>query len=71
VHAGAQLPVWRSGTLATRSEPRASASAVAKPPTMAATSPLQAQRLQGLVDRPPVAPRRDTTMCRPRRSARA
>ena len=55
-----RFPVCRSGTLAIRSEARASASAVEKPPTIVTISPFQPERLQGFIDRSLVeAPPRD------------
>ena len=51
-----RFPVWRSGTLAIRSEARASASAAEKPPTIATISRSSPSGCQRLVDRSAVEP---------------
>ncbi len=65
MHSCAQMPVCRSGTLAIRSEARASASAVEKPPTIATIPRSSPNGLKVSSIGPLSRPRRETQMCLP------
>ncbi len=60
-----RLPVWRSGTVAIRSEPRARASAVEKPLTIVAISRSSPSASRASSTGPFSSPRRETRMCLP------
>ena len=60
-----RFPVCRSGTLAIRSEPRASASAVAKPPTIVTSFRSSPNVFKASSIGPLSCPSRETLMCRP------
>jgi hypothetical protein len=60
-----KIPVWRSGTVAIKSEARASASAVEKPPTMVTSSRSSPNGFKASSIGPNSSPRREMQMCRP------
>ena len=60
-----RFPVCRSGTLAIRSEARARASAVEKPPTIVTISRSSPNGLKASSIGPLSRPRRETRMCLP------
>jgi len=65
VQSGAQVPGVPSGTLAIKSEARASASAAAKPPTIVTISRSSPSDCKASSIGPFSRPRRETKMCLP------
>ena len=64
-HALRRFPVCRSGTLAIKSDSRASASADENPPTIATISRVRSSALKASSIGPASRPRRETRMCLP------